>query len=268
MPAPPEDGQVRGHVYLCQIGPCVSCGSCCGLYNRPSLTRAALHAILAERTQDFARVPRTIDAILAFEQERLWIEGVDAPIPDFHHCVFVGLIQDSGERVGCLLHPLATGNAGVDWRGLSFYGGAACKHFFCPTYDELEPRFKRLAREALTDWYAYGLVIPEHRFLTAVLSLLETALGRALDPDQDDASLLQSLLLLRLDWPFRDPASPLGWNFFSTRQTERPDIPGGATRNPRLHQILRELDTLPERADQAALFLEHRIHDVAATLRG
>lgn len=79
-----------------------------------------------------AGTSRSIDAILAFEQERLRAEGSDVPIPDFHHCVFVGLIQDGGERIGCLLHPLALGNGGVDWRGLSFYGGAACKYFFCP----------------------------------------------------------------------------------------------------------------------------------------
>jgi hypothetical protein len=268
MPARAEDSQVRGGVYLCQIGTCVSCGGCCGLYNRANLTRASLHAILAERTRDFARVPRTIDAILAFEQERLRIEGADAPMPDFHHCVFVGLIHDDGERVGCLLHPLARGNQGVDWRGLSFYGGAACKHFFCPTYDELEPRFKRMAREALDDWYAYGLIIPEHRFLAAVFGLLETALDRALDPDRDDASLLRSLLLLRLDWPFGDPARPLGWNFFSTRQTERPDIPGAETRAPCVHAVLRELGTLPELAGRAALFLEEKIRDTALSLRG
>lgn len=268
MPLFPEDDLVRGGVYLCQTGPCVSCGSCCGLYNRMDLTRPRLHSILVERTIRFAGIPRAIDAILDFEQERLRIEGSTVPIADFHHCVFVGLIQDSGERVGCLLHPLALGNAGVDWRGLSFYGGAACKHFFCPTYDELEPRFKRIVRNALSDWYEYGLIIPEHRFLAAVLGLLETALGRALDPDQDDASRLRHLLRLKLDWPFRDPARPLGWNFFSTKKTERPDIPGGATRNPRLHQILRELDTLPDRVDQAAPFLEYQINDAATSLRG
>jgi hypothetical protein len=268
MPTRDEDKLVRGGVYLCQVGTCVSCGGCCGLYNRADLTRAALHAILAERTRDFARVPRTIDAVLAFEQERLLVEGDASPIPDFHHCVFVGLIEDGGERVGCLLHPLATGNAGVDWRGLSFYGGAACKHFFCPTYDELEPRFKRIAREALLDWYEYGLIIPEHRFLAAVFGLLETALGRALDPERDEPSVLRNLLLLRLDWPFGDPTRPLGWNFFSTRQTERPDIPGGETRGPQVHAVLRELGTLPELSDQAASFLEEKIRDTAFSLRG
>lgn len=123
MPALPEDEQVRGHVYLCQTGPCVSCGSCCGLYNMADLSRERLHAILCARTDSFAAVPRSIDGILAFEEERMRIEGGPAPTKHFHHCVFVGLIRDEGERVGCLLHPLALDNRGIDWRGLSFTAG-------------------------------------------------------------------------------------------------------------------------------------------------
>jgi hypothetical protein len=259
MPILPEDEQVRGGVYLCQTGACVSCGSCCGLYNMQDLSRDRLHAILAERTGSFAGTPRTIDAILAFEQERLKAEGSDFPIPDFHHCVFVGLIQDGGERIGCLLHPLALGNGGVDWRGLSFYGGAACKLFFCPTYDELEPRYKRITREVLDDWYEYGLIIPEHRFLAALLGAVEDRLGSALDPERlsgTGRAALAELLRLRLSWPFRDRQAPLAWNFFSTKETHRPALLGPEqAHNPELRQLLHELDTLPEHAEAAQRLL-------------
>ena len=98
MPNLPEDEQVRGQVYLCQTGPCVSCGSCCGLYNMADLSRERLLAILAERTDSFGAVPRTIDGILAFEQERL--QRTDHPVADFHHCVFVGLIPGEEEQIG------------------------------------------------------------------------------------------------------------------------------------------------------------------------
>jgi len=253
MPILPEDEQVRGGVYLCQTGPCVSCGSCCGLYNVPGLSRQRLRAVLDDRTRAFAAVPRTIDAILAFERHRLEHEGTDYPTDDFHHCVFVGLIDDGGERVGCLLHPLALGNGGVDWRGLSFYGGAACKHFFCPTYDNLEPRWKRLVRALLEDWYEYGLVIPEHRFLAAVLEELEARLGFSLDVEElreDGKNAIRNILRLKLDWPWRAPHAPLAWNFFSTRSTERPPF-AGETGDTRLDAIMRELDTLPEHAAEA-----------------
>jgi hypothetical protein len=250
MPTLPEDEQVRGQVYLCQTGPCVSCGSFCGLYNIPDLSRERLRAILAERTNAFATVPRTIDGILAFEQQRIRKEGTDAPIAGFHHCVFVGLIQDEGERVGCLLHPLASGNRGIDWRGLSFYGGAACKHYFCPSYDRLAPRFKRIAREVLDDWYEYGLLIPEHRFLEAALGAVESRLDSPLDAEGlslQQKTALAELLRLRLRWPLRDPARPLAWNLFSTRETDRPKPPQDtAPIDPLIRQMLHELDTLPE----------------------
>ncbi len=271
MPTLPQDEQVRGHVYLCQTGPCVSCGSCCGLYNMAELSRERLRAILAARTDAFAAVPRTIDDILAFEQQRMRAEGADAPIEDFHHCFFVGLIHDDGERVGCLLHPLASGNKGIDWRGLSFYGGAACKHFFCPSYDTLEARFKRIAREVLEDWYEYGLIIPEHRFLESALGAVESRLGFPLDAaamTRKDKAPLAELLRLRLYWPFRDQTKPLAWNFFSTRETGRPtlleDRPG---EERRLRQILHELDTLPEHAQAAEKLLRDLLNRVAASLR-
>jgi hypothetical protein len=271
MPTLPEDEQVRGQVYLCQTGPCVSCGSCCGLYNIPDLSRERLRAILSERTSAFAGVPRTIDDILAFEEQRLSMEGTDAPIEDFHHCVFVGLIQDEGERVGCLLHPLASGNRGIDWRGLSFYGGAACKHYFCPSYDRLAPRFKRIAREVLEDWYEYGLIIPEHRFLDAALGAVESRLDSPLDAkglSLQQKMALAELLRLRLNWPLRDPSRPLAWNFFSTRETDRLKSPqDSAPSDPLIHQMLHELDTLPEHLQTGEILLREALERASAALR-
>jgi len=267
MPILPEDEQVRGGAYLCQTGACVSCGSCCGLYNVKDLSRERLHAILADRTAAFESVPRTIDGVLDFEARRLEQEGTDYPIENFHHCVFVGLIRDHGERIGCMLHPLATGNNGVDWRGLSHYGGAACKHFFCPTYDELETRRKRLVRTLLTDWYEYGLIIPEHRFLAALLDILEERTGRELDAETLEApgrKAVADLLRLKLDWPFRDPAAPMAWNFFSTRDTERPGFSGRIPlEDPRLLRTVHELGTAPgqekKAAESLATFIEQAV---------
>jgi hypothetical protein len=271
MPALPEDEQVRGHVYLCQTGPCVSCGSCCGLYNMADLSRERLHAILCARTDSFAAVPRSIDGILAFEEERMRIEGGPAPTKDFHHCVFVGLIRDEGERVGCLLHPLALDNRGIDWRGLSFYGGAACKHFFCPSYDELDAGIKRLAREVLDDWYEYGLIIPEHRLLAAMLDAVESRLG--FFPDADGLTTagkkaLADLMRLKLNWPFRDGNTPLAWNFFSTKDTKRPVLlKGSHAHDPLLLSIMHELDTLPEHAARAEKLLLEHLDEAVETLR-
>jgi len=254
----PEDDAVRGGVYLCQVGPRVSCGGCCGLYNHSmASSRTALHAVLAERTQAFAAVPRTVEAITAFEQDRLQIEGSARPIASFHHCVFVGLIQDNGERIGCLLHPLALGNKGVDWRGLSFYGGAACKFFFCPSYDQMEARWKQTVRLVLDDWYEYGLIIVEHRLLAAVFSWLETETGRPVQPNALTPSgrqTLADLLRLKITWPFRKPYTPLGWNFFSTKDTARPALQAMGL-SPHIAVMLQELDTDPDQLGPAPTLL-------------
>jgi len=124
MTAQTTNGTVR--VYLCQVGPNVSCGACCGLYNVAEPTPDALEALLVQRTRRFARVPRTIDGIDALKQTITQVESCTPPFPRFHHCPFLGLIEDSGQRVGCLLHPMANGNGGIDWRGLSYYGFQFC----------------------------------------------------------------------------------------------------------------------------------------------
>ncbi|NLY41859.1 MAG: hypothetical protein GX055_09590 [Desulfovibrionales bacterium] len=221
-----HDALVPGAVYLCQVADSVSCGGCCGLYNVHELRRDSLRAMLLERTTQFVTVARTIAGIDAFAAERLAVEGTDYPDASLHHCPFVGLIiHPAGERVGCLLHPLATGNGGVDWRGLSYYGSAACSLFFCPTYSALTPRWKRLVRELIIDWYSYGLIIVEHRFLAAVLAEVESRLGQELGSQHlghKARKALADLCMLRLEWPFQRPGTRLGRNFFSIQDSPRP----------------------------------------------
>lgn len=265
----PEDSTVRGGVYLCQVGTCVSCGSCCGLYNIPNLSRDRLHGFLKERTERFTSVPRTIDTILAFEQERIVAEGASYPIQEFHHCVFVGLIQDQGERIGCLLHPLAGGNNDVDWRGLSYYGGAACKHFFCPSYDELPTRFKMIARTALTDWYDYGLIIVEHRLLAALFEMLENMLGKefALENSNEAGRIaVTNLLRLKSKWPYRRHDTHLAHNFFSTKATARVELAVPTTVTHLEQIILQELDTDPTSLEQALTDLRKQMEQAIIAL--
>lgn len=72
---------------------------------------------------------RTVAGIAAFKARVEADESQQRPFPNFHHCPFLGMIEDESRRVGCLLHPLAHGNYGIDWRGLSYYGGMgrSCK---------------------------------------------------------------------------------------------------------------------------------------------
>lgn len=145
------DAQVPGGVYLCQVNETISCGACCGLYNVADASRDYLAHMLLERTRRFAAVPRTTDGIDAFGREALAMETRQRPFPHFHHCPYVGLIGEESSRVGCLLHPLGTGNHGIDFRGLSYYGGLACHSYFCPATHQVKPDYKRVLRAAIDD---------------------------------------------------------------------------------------------------------------------
>lgn len=204
------DDDVPGGVYLCQVNARTSCGACCGLYNMAELSRENLADVLALRSERFARTPRTVGAIDAFIRESERSEPQQRPFPKLHHCPFIGLIGPPPQRVGCLLHPWGDGNDGVDLRGLSYYGGMACRTYFCATTKTLIPRWKRLLRAVLNDWYEYGLVITETELLNAIFEYLESRLGRALDAAQvvkaEAVESLRQVLTLKCRWPFRPPS--------------------------------------------------------------
>lgn len=249
----PIDGTVGCNppsVYLCQVGPNVSCGACCGLYNVSDPSPAALAVTLARRTRWFADVPRTVAGIDAFRAAVCAAERQQGPFPDFHHCPFLGMIEDGGRRVGCLLHPLADGNDGLDWRGLSYYGGMACRTYFCPSVRHLPARWLTAVRQCMSSWYLHGLVITEQRLLTALFTELEHRLGRRINADDFSgraaADALSNLLsALKLDWPFRRRDAALANYFFEDGRYPRPAVapPAGINFASTRAAIFQELDT-------------------------
>ncbi|MFW5639717.1 MAG: hypothetical protein ACOC0H_00945, partial [Thermodesulfobacteriota bacterium] len=171
------DAAVPGGVYLCQISETISCGACCGLYNVSDASPGRMTAILEWRTRAFAEVPRRMDDIWDFMKMVAARENQDRPFPHFHHCPYLGLVGERRSRVGCLLHPLGEGNEGVDWRGLSYYGGMACRTYFCPTYRKLSPERKQVIRALAEDWYGHGLIITEWKLLSALFDEIESRMG-------------------------------------------------------------------------------------------
>jgi hypothetical protein len=209
IPAPP----VPGGIYLCQVGESVSCGACCGLYNCARASRDALEELIASRTVEFRKVSRTPDAITDFQVKMERRDPRPRPYSDFYHCPFLGFIGTRHSRVGCLLHPQADGNQGIDYRGLSFYGGMACREYFCPTYRNLPAAYKEIVKTVCTDWYTYGLVITEERMLAGFFGEVEYRLGRGLtaadiQSSPDARTAIADFLEIKLNWPFRRP----GWN--------------------------------------------------------
>jgi hypothetical protein len=238
-------------VYLCQVSEGVSCGACCGLYNVKNLSKTKLRAMLAERTEAFASVPRTEAGIDDF---RMRIEGLsppERPFPEFHHCPFLGLIGPEKSRVGCLLHPAASGNDGQDFRGLSWYGGMACRIYFCPTRQHLSPSYQMIARETAEHWYFYGLIVTEHRLLAAFFREAEDRIGRKLSradfmPDSEAAALFRELASLKIVWPHRRIGAPGPCHYlFENGEYDRPEVQRMNPEIPlsRYEAIFRELDS-------------------------
>ena len=210
--------EIPGGIYLCQVSDTVSCGACCGLYNTADASFPTLNARLSARTESFARVPRTPSSIETFARDTVAREPGERPLPGFHHCPFLGLMGSDRSRVGCLLHPLAEGNNGVDLRGLSHYGGMACRICFCPAHRVLTPRFRHLLRRTAPDWHAYGILVTEALTLEALLRAAEDAAGRPLRPESLErstggAAAARALYDLVLGWPFRRSGFPLGTYF-------------------------------------------------------
>ncbi|MBU4258866.1 MAG: hypothetical protein KKI12_10650 [Proteobacteria bacterium] len=225
-----NDSKVRCGIYLCQVNEEISCGACCGLYNVVNPSYESIMEMLTWRTDTFSHVKREMDAILAFKEEVEDREPQERPFPDFHHCPYIGLVGKEHSRVGCLLHPLFDENKSIDFRGLSFYGGMACRVYFCPTYNNLPAVFKEIVRETASNWYAYGLVITEAKLLNTIFEEVAKRLNRPLTANsllKNNGCLetVRELLDLKINWPFRRKTSSGPANYFFEDQLySRPSI--------------------------------------------
>ncbi len=145
----------------------MSCGACCGLYNRRDLSRPGVNALLARRTAALSDAPRTVEGFRAAAAS-LADEGEDVLFPSVRVCPLLGFLDASGTRIGCLAHPLATG--GPDLRDCGAYTAHICAGFFCPSHAWLSEEEAALAADACADDpYLYGLVVTDVPFLRAAL---------------------------------------------------------------------------------------------------
>jgi len=239
---------VPGGVYLCQVNERISCGACCGLYNVADPTFESLLDVLLYRTEAFQRVERDVEAIVAFQEKIQHKECQKRPLPEFHHCPFLGLVGDGFSRVGCLLHPLNKGNKGIDLRGMSFYGGMACRVYFCPAHHGLSAAVKEIVRQAAKNWYIYGLVVTEREMLNAFFQEVEGRIHRRVEKEDiiDHACLdaVRAFFNLKISWPYRHhPCNGLSNYFFEDNLYPKPSVDYGIAgrRGSRYDVILRAL---------------------------
>ena len=223
-------GKPPGGVYLCQVSGQISCAACCGLYNVADPSPEALQAMLAFRTGIFETFARDMDSILAYKEQVEERENQQRPFPGFHHCPFIGLVGARQSRVGCLLHPSTHGNNGVDFRGLSFYGGMACRVYFCPSHYHLYGPIKEIVQKAVGDWYLYGLVITETEMLKTFFQEVERRLNGPIRRQrvlgsEECLKAFREFLELKARWAFKpDACKVLGNYFFEDKLYAQPSI--------------------------------------------
>ncbi|MDO9263314.1 MAG: hypothetical protein Q7U02_05060 [Desulfosalsimonadaceae bacterium] len=262
-------------VYLCQVSETVSCGACCGLYNVADASFEDLSQMLARRSRVFSALPRTMDAILDFGRAETANLGVP-PMPEFHHCPYIGFIGDGFRRVGCLLHPQAHGNSGVDYRGLSHYGSMTCGMYFCPSHRNLPDDFKQVLRDLADDWYGYGLMISEPVLLEALYEeIIKRTCGAKPDPERagqpENRPLWAELFALKIRWPYQTAGRPLANYFFNDPLYPKPpvDYENLAAAPSRFDILFRELHshfTSPSELMAAERYLDRLLDDLAATI--
>ena len=123
-----------------------------------------------------------------------------------HVCEFTGFLDADRKIVGCLLHPSAPGNSGVDLRGLCYYGGMACKSFFCPSWSEVPASQRQILLDVLDDWSLYGLVVTDVGFIRSLFRLLEINLGVPVDRKRlfrsPALNIFKNMLAWKDSWPF------------------------------------------------------------------
>ena len=267
--------QQKTGVYLCQVGETVSCGACCGLYNVEDASFEALSQMLARRSRIFSTLPRTMDAILDFGSKETENLGVP-PMPEFHHCPYIGFIGNDFKRVGCLLHPQAAGNSGVDYRGLSHYGSMTCGMYFCPGHRNLPDDFKQILRDLADDWYAYGLMISEPVLLGAIYEeIMSRAAVSCMNPER--ARLFKNrqpwaeLFALKVRWPYRAANRPWANYLFNDPLYPKPsvDYKNLAAAPSKFDRLFRELHSHFTSQDDlmaAERYLDRLLDDLAATI--
>ncbi|MDJ0781973.1 MAG: hypothetical protein QNJ22_08370 [Desulfosarcinaceae bacterium] len=262
-------------VYLCQVDATTSCGACCGLYNVAKNDQPTITALLTERAARFAEVPREIGPIDAFARWAARRAG-PPPLADFHHCPFLGLIGAQPLRVGCLLHPLARGNRGLDLRGLSYYGSFTCRTYFCPASRSMARRYQHLLTQLFSHWYPYGLIVTETRLVTLLLERVESRLGHAIDPmrvavTSSAGAALRRLLTLKIDWPYRRQGdqTTARIHYLFNDGAHRRSVKTAAITDPitaAMHQELGSSFDSPDEAEAARHRLETAIDRAAAAL--
>lgn len=218
-------------IHLCQPDSAKSCAACCGIYNFKDNSREAVNRRLSRNTASVrgrGSRPTPEDLAVHTRKWRTRDNGAAKRFPTIFNCEFVGFLDESRGRIGCLLHPMV--HDGVDLRPCSFYGKELCAGHFCPSYHYLSADEQAFVVKTLDDWYLYGLVITDIDLVRGVHQAVSDRLGQAVPArllDHAPARLaVQKLWQWKVNWPYRrDGSDGFGKYLFIGDQYEEIRIP-------------------------------------------
>ena len=191
---------------LCQPDENKSCGACCGLYNYQGTTRQHLERKFVRRTERFRSLsPYTPEDLKLYSQ---WVADNETEgklLKTIYNCEFLGFLDASRRRVGCLLHPRQ--HNGRDLRGCSFYGAALCDGHLCLSYQKLTLEEKWCVVLSLDDWHLYGICITDIDLCKSFFAVAGERLGRqpslSMISHREVQRAAKDFFSLKTDWPFR-----------------------------------------------------------------
>jgi len=201
---------------LCQPDSDKSCGACCGLYNWKDHSRAALEALLCLQT-DLFFAHADLCNLRSYLSERNRRTTNTPLFASIYNCEYLGFVDSSHRRVGCLLHPAVTGDPSL--RSHCFYGPQICNDHFCPGFGCLTAVEQQAVVHSITDWYLYGLIITDIDLVKGFFKHIEERMGDSVRPARllRPAALkaLSSFFKLKVNWKFRARENRLGKYYFS-----------------------------------------------------
>jgi len=206
---------------LCQPDENKSCGACCGLYNYTDSSCASLVHRLRERRRRFRRLVKAPGDIGCYTDATFSCEDFTPRYEVIYCCEYLGFLDETEKKVGCLLHPLQ--NSGLDLRTCSFYGQETCAGHICPSHHFIPANQAQSLIKIIDNWYLYGLCLTDIDLVVCYFRLLADSIGEELKPEVFDEEVFKKIAReffnWKINWPFRsEEINRLGKYYFDGSQ--------------------------------------------------
>lgn len=146
-----------------------SCGACCGLFNI-DYPLAEIKKILTDRTEyflenvDYSKRETVISFREVFEAKENNFLKKDNTI---YNCPFLGYIDSIQSKIGCLIHPIKTGDPKS--QNFSFYGASICQTYDCKNKEKSNASAWEIFLDSLgLSFYEYSNIAGDHILIESI----------------------------------------------------------------------------------------------------